>query len=179
MTTFDYSQCTWEKLEQVDCANSTTQTTYLVQSTSTSIASSFTSSTTSPSPVIFTESVLEKSEIEQSNSAMSILKPLVCDPEGLDTTWNCSNAFNQHSLCIKTDVFGNKQLKRCTCRNNFCSWKQKNHESRLLESNSFQSNLSSTLKGEKTNLYSDSLASIIEQLHFVNKGEINVKFELV
>ena len=176
MTTFDDSHCSWQQSKQADCANSTTQTTQLTSSTS--IAISSTPSTTSPSAIIVTEFVLDSREKDQSNSPVSMQNSFLCDR--LDSTWNCSNEFYQHSLCIKTDINGHQEHRRCVCRDNPCSWKQKKHDHQVLGNKSNQSNIQfSTQKGEKNYPFSDSLDSVIKQLQLVNKGEIIVKFRLL
>lgn len=177
MTTFDDSQCSWQQVKQDDCVNSITQT---IQLTSTTSLTTSKPSTTSPSTISVTESVLDSHETDHSNSTVSMQNSLLCDPVELDSTWNCSNEFYQHSLCIKTDLYGHKEHKRCFCRKNVCSWKQKNNDLQVLENKPFQSNtMFSSLKGEKHYQFSDSLDSIIKQLQLVNKGEINVKFRLL
>ena len=85
LTTFDDSECSWQKLKQVDCENLTTETTQYASSTSRE--TSFTT-TIKPLGVLSTESI---QDIDETKSATSSWKQPSHNLEEIDESQSQTN----------------------------------------------------------------------------------------
>ena len=141
-----------------------------IETTTISAPSSTIISKSTPTAIYSEESETEKNET-QDLIDFSIIDQASCDLAELDATWQCSNASNHHSSCVKKCDNGSYYEKQCICQRKNCSWVSKNekcsaHDSQQLASSLYERNSSEFLK------------SFIKYFQLVNNGEINVNLRL-
>ena len=99
----------------------------------------------------------------------------------LETSWTCSNGYNNLSLCASFCSDGElMEYKRCSCKENICFWVQKGEpcatetrdDSNISEQSSQTGNLSLPINSDA------DLISAIREMHLTNNGVMNVSFNL-
>ena len=131
------------------------------------------SPTTSPStmkPSSTTNSPINQQEVD---NLFSVSHNQSCDLNEIDSSWSCSNASNNHSLCIKKCHNGISEHKKCICKRTNCSWAFKNKDCLLTGYEP-----TTDVSGNQDQFSSEILRSLIQYLKLVNKGQINVNFRL-
>ena len=168
-TSYDESKCGWKQIKQDDCDVEQITQNSISTTVETIIKSTAVTSTYSTTTLLATNTPFqnqhETSDIIQTSDQKS------CDLIPMNSSWKCSNTSKKHSICVKNCNNGSYERKKCICDRHNCSWVRQNFGCDANTSSGTSENLDESY-------ISDVLRSFIQSLRLINKGEINVNFQL-
>ena len=112
----------------------------------------------------------------ETNDLIQTSEQKSCDLIPLNSSWKCSNTSKNHSICTKKCNNGSYERKKCICDRHYCSWIRINLGCDATTSSDMSDATSPEISDDANTR--DVLRSFIQSLRLINKGEINVNFQL-
>lgn len=162
----DEANCSWYQIRGKSCSSESLEDSKVNKT----IETSFLSKIIATTPLLKTGISLIKTPETSFNSNVIRIKQKKCSHSELNFTWKCSKALNHRSICVKKCENGGKERKKCICSRDKCSWSRKSLQ---CDTNSL-SGSSAEISEKQYNF----LKFFIQNLKLINKGEININFQL-
>ena len=168
-TSFDESKCNWNQIQQDDCDLKPSTLNSIRTTIQTTIPS--TSASTYSTTKLYSSPFLLNNLHETTNQKV-ISDQNSCDSSQLNSSWECSNDSKNNSKCTKNCGNGGYERKKCLCDRRSCSWIRDSLE---CDVNTSIEPFTEVPDDPST---TDILRSFIQSMKLINKGEINVNFQL-